>query len=59
MLLQGLEAVDNNDKNTELPITCKRRWAITNTEKKAVQDYYFDPANNKPVYKLVQKWFLQ
>lgn len=31
--------------------TCKYCWAITDIEKKAIRDYYFDLANNKSVYK--------
>ena len=59
VLLQGSEAVENNDEGTEPLVTCKRRQAITDAEKKAVRDYYFDPANGKPAHKHVQEWFLQ
>ena len=59
MLSQGLEAFENNDKGTEPLVIYKRSQAITNTKKKAVRDYYFDPANSKPAYKHVQEEFLQ
>lgn len=59
VLSQGSEAVENNDEGTELLVTRKRRRAITDTERKAVRDYYFDPANGKPAHKHVQEWFLQ
>ena len=59
MLLQGLEAVGNNDKSTKPLVTHKRRQAITNGERKTVRDYYFDFVNRKLTYKYVQEWFLQ
>lgn len=45
-------------KSTEPLVTRKRRWAITDAEKKAIEDYYFDSINGKLAYKHVQKWFL-
>lgn len=58
ILLQSSETMDNNDKNTNLLVICKYRQDITDVERKAVQDYYFDPANSKLVYKHIQECFL-
>ena len=59
VLSQGSEVVKNNDESTKPLITRKHRPAITDTEKKAVQDYYFNLVNRKSAYKYVQKWFLR
>lgn len=59
VLSQRSEVVENNDNGIVPLETRKRRRAITNAEKKAVQDYYFDPANRKPAHKYIQEWFLQ
>ncbi|MCJ1349067.1 hypothetical protein MMC31_007303, partial [Peltigera leucophlebia] len=54
VLSQGSETVENNDEGTEPLVTRKSRRAITDAERKAVRDYYFDPANGKPAHKHVQ-----
>lgn len=51
VLSQGSETVKDNCEGAEPVVTCKHCWAITNAERKAVRDYYFDPANGKPAHK--------
>lgn len=53
VLLQGSETVKNNDKDIELLIIYKYCQTIIDAEKKGIQDYYFDFANKKLVYKHV------
>ena len=55
VLLQSLKTVENNTKGIEPLVICKRRQAITDAEKKIVQDYYFDLRNGKLVYKHIQE----
>lgn len=55
----NLGAVEDNDEGTEPLVTRKRRRAITDAERKALRDYYFDPVNGKPAHKHLREWFLQ
>lgn len=59
LLQRSGASVETNDNGT-VPIETRNcRWAITDAKKKTVWDYYFDPANKKPIHKHVQEWFLQ
>ena len=37
----------------------KRRRAITDAERKALRDYYFDESNGRPPHKQLRQWFEQ
>lgn len=50
---------DKDDEDAQPLVTRKRRRAITDTERKALRDYYFDPANGKPAQKVIRTWFLK
>lgn len=50
---------DKDKEDAQPLVTRKRRRAITDTERKALRDYYFDQANGKPAQKVIRTWFLK
>ena len=53
------EGVEENVHDADPLVTRKRRRAITDSERKSIRDYYFDPLNGKLQHKHVQQWFLE
>lgn len=39
---------DKDNKDAQPSVTCKLYYTITNTKKKALCNYYFDPQHGKP-----------
>ena len=48
---------DSSRDLTSPPPPPKRRRAVTDAERKALRDFYFDPQNNKPPHKQLRQWF--
>lgn len=60
-LMTNPPVLDQNEDNEDAQplVTSKRRRAITDAERKALRDYYLDPANGKLTQKVTWTWFLQ
>lgn len=41
------------------PPSKKKRRAVSDAERKALRDYYFDPVNGKPSHKFLRQWFFE
>lgn len=57
--LETVEPTEEDEEGTKTLVTRKCRRAITNAERKALRDWYFDPEIGKPAHKYVREWFLR
>lgn len=57
--LSQTSCVKNGDEEIQALITCKQRRAITEVERKAIRDYYFNYKDGKLAQKVVCARFLQ
>lgn len=51
--------IQNANEGTASLVTCKRRRAITDIERKALRDHYFNYEGGKPLHKAIREWFFQ
>lgn len=49
--------IQNADEGTAPLVTRKRRRAITDVERKALRDHYFNYEGGKPSQKAIREWF--